>query len=112
MIRKLKKFMYGAALLILCGTNICGEVAYAEDANQETEEITSENSESENSTSESTEMTDATEMYDEKNALVSVNLLYVDDKDNETVIKSGYGFFVGDKASEVYLITCHHTVVE
>jgi len=44
------------------------------------------------------------EVYDEKKALVKVSLIY-SDKSNSEIIKSGYGFFVGDPANDVYLIT-------
>lgn len=111
MIRKLKKIIYGATLLAILGTNIWVNPVCAADT---TEEITTSeevDASEEDATSEEANTTSTIEMYDEKDAMVAISLLYVDAQGNEYEIKNGYGFFVGDKNETVYLITCHHMVV-
>lgn len=110
MLRKIKQFLGITTMMVMLGIGFNSINIHAE----ESETVVDTTQESETSEEENTEDTSnsyATEMYDEKNALVEVNLLYIDEFDNEIVIKSGYGFFVGDKSSEVFLITCHHMVV-
>ncbi len=55
--------------------------------------------------------TPATQVYDEKLAVVPYQLVYVNDTGYEEVLKAGYGFFVGDKTQSVYMITCYNTVI-
>lgn len=92
-------------VLIVCIIPII--TSYTVYAENETTEDNSETSVQENQISSYDTMV---EEYDEKDAMVEINLVYVDDSGIEEIIKSGYGFFVGDREKDVYLITCYHMV--
>lgn len=120
MIKQLKKIIYGMSILAICGTTLWfGSVCEAKnnstylgaESTESVEAIDNTDETGEEITEEETNTTSATEMYDEKDAMVAISLLYVDQQSNEYEIKNGYGFFVGDKNETVYLITCHHMVV-
>ena len=107
---RFKKLIISMALLL--GTvYLFGEPVYAMNSFATSENVEVTTAVGEDTTTEATNVTDKTEMYDEKNALVAISLLYVDSsKGIEEVVKRGYGFFVGDKSQKVYLLTCNHMV--
>lgn len=52
----------------------------------------------------------ADSVYDEKNGIALVRLVYDDGTEHGLTIKNGCAFFIGDKSKSVYLITNYNTV--
>ena len=104
--KKLAKKLTTLLFVSLCIITFPFNVAHAESSTEDVE--TSEYVEDGDSQISSYDFDDSE--YDEKDAMVSISLIYVDDTGVEEVIKTGHGFFVGDKDKDVYLITCHHMV--
>ena len=103
----IKNYIYIFILCLICISNI--NIVFASDASTEVEVATVNDAST--TTEAFTELeSDDTYYYDINQCIVEVRLIYVDNNNEEHILKSGNGFYIGSAESGIYILSGRNSV--